>query len=236
MSSPLTRILVLMAAMTLAMPVFAKEGLSQMSSRLLRSLKVEKFDLAQEMKVFGEPAMTVVFTRNQSLDGFMQQVQDGKTVFSYADVIDGQVFLHASLEQAQVMLRLFATAENSFRGELSVIENQRSAALNPSSLMDERVAARFLPWIPAGAQLLMDIELPGREKVLQQLYLLSQSAGQTRHELKTRLLARQWVPDSEVFLGQDVWHKDNESLYVFVHETQTGAGVYLMKKTKQAEQ
>ncbi|MFA5702966.1 MAG: hypothetical protein WC982_05535 [Advenella sp.] len=235
MSSPLTRILVLMAAMTLAMPVFAKEGLSQMSSRLLRSLKVEQFDLAQEIKLFGVPAMTVVFTRNQSLDSFMQQVQDGKTVFSYADVIDGQVFLHASLAKAHVMLRLFATAENSFRGELSVIENQRSVDLNPSSL-NEQVATRFLPWIPADAQLLMDIELPGREKVLQQLYLLSQTAGQTRHEVNARLLARQWVPDSEVFLGQDIWHKGNESLYVFVHETQTGAGVYLMKKTKQAEQ
>lgn len=235
MIRPLIRILVLTVGMTLAMPVWAKEGLPQISSRLLRSLKIEQFDLAQEMKLFGEPAMTVVFTRDQSLDSFMRQIQEEQTVFRYADVIADQVFLHASLTQVHVMLRLFATAENSFRGELSLIENHSSATLSQSSF-NERVAARFLPWIPAGAQLLMDIELPGREKVLQQLYWLNQSAGQTRHELKARLLASQWVPDSEVFLGQDVWHKDNESLYVFVHETQTGAGVYLMKKTKQAEQ
>lgn len=234
MIRPLIRILVLTVGMTLAMPVWAKEGLPQISSRLLRSLKIEQFDLAQEMKLFGEPAMTVVFTRDQSLDSFMRQIQEEQTVFRYADVIADQVFLHASLTQVYVMLRLFATAENSFRGELSLIENQSSATLSQSSF-NERVAARFLPWIPAGAQLLMDIELPGREKVLQQLYWLNQSAGQTRHELKARLLARQWVPDSEDLLEQGVWHKGNQSLYVFVHAIKAGTGVYLMKKNKQAE-
>ncbi len=234
MIRPLIRILVLTVGMTLAMPVWAKESLPQISSRLLRSLKIEQFDLAQEMKLFGEPAMTVVFTRDQSLDSFMRQIQEEQTVFRYADVIADQVFLHASLTQVHVMLRLFATAENSFRGELSLIENQSSATLSQSSF-NERVAARFLPWIPAGAQLLMDIELPGREKVLQQLYWLNQSAGQTRHELKARLLARQWVPDSEDLLEQGVWHKGNQSLYVFVHAIKAGTGVYLMKKNKQAE-
>lgn len=234
MIRPLIRILVLTVGMTLAMPVWAKEGLPQISSRLLRSLKIEQFDLAQEMKLFGEPAMTVVFTRDQSLDSFMRQIQEEQTVFRYADVIADQVFLHASLTQVHVMLRLFATAENSFRGELSLIENHSSATLSQSSF-NERVAARFLPWIPAGAQLLMDIELPGREKVLQQLYWLNQSAGQTRHELKARLLARQWVPDSEDLLEQGVWHKGNQSLYVFVHAIKAGTGVYLMKKNKQAE-
>lgn len=234
MIRPLIRILVLTVGMTLAMPVWAKEGLPQISSRLLRSLKIEQFDLAQEMKLFGEPAMTVVFTRDQSLDSFMRQIQEEQTVFRYADVIADQVFLHASLEQVHVMLRLFATAENSFRGELSLIENHSSATLSQSSF-NERVAARFLPWIPAGAQLLMDIELPGREKVLQQLYWLNQSAGQTRHELKARLLASQWVPDSEDLLEQGVWHKGNQSLYVFVHAIKAGTGVYLMKKNKQAE-
>ncbi|MBV4397134.1 hypothetical protein KU392_07730 [Advenella alkanexedens] len=234
MIRPLIRILVLTVGMTLAMPVWAKESLPQISSRLLRSLKIEQFDLAQEMKLFGEPAMTVVFTRDQSLDSFMRQIQEEQTVFRYADVIADQVFLHASLTQVHVMLRLFATAENSFRGELSLIENQSSATLSQSSF-NERVAARFLPWIPAGAQLLMDIELPGREKVLQQLYWLNQSAGQTRHELKARLLASQWVPDSEDLLEQGVWHKGNQSLYVFVHAIKAGTGVYLMKKNKQAE-
>lgn len=234
MIRPLIRILVLTVGMTLAMPVWAKESLPQISSRLLRSLKIEQFDLAQEMKLFGEPAMTVVFTRDQSLDSFMRQIQEEQTVFRYADVIADQVFLHASLTQVHVMLRLFATAENSFRGELSLIENQSSATLSQSSF-NERVAARFLPWIPAGAQLLMDIELPGREKVLQQLYWLNQSAGQTRHELKARLLATQWVPDSEDLLEQGVWHKGNQSLYVFVHAIKAGTGVYLMKKNKQAE-
>jgi len=234
MIRPLIRILVLTVGMTLAMPVWAKESLPQISSRLLRSLKIEQFDLAQEMKLFGEPAMTVVFTRDQSLDSFMRQIQEEQTVFRYADVIADQVFLHASLTQVHVMLRLFATAENSFRGELSLIENQSSATLSQSSF-NERVAARFLPWIPAGAQLLMDIELPGREKVLQQLYWLNQSAGQTRHELKARLLASQWVPDSEDLLEQGVWHKGKQSLYVFVHAIKAGTGVYLMKKNKQAE-
>ena len=67
MIRPLIRILVLTVGMTLAMPVWAKEGLPQISSRLLRSLKIEQFDLAQEMKLFGEPAMTVVFTRDLCL-------------------------------------------------------------------------------------------------------------------------------------------------------------------------
>lgn len=234
MARKIKRILVLVVAMALAMPVCAKEGLQQVSSRILASLKVRQFDLAQEMKLFGQPALSIVFTREQPLDSLMQRVQDGQTVFNYADVLDGHMFLHAGLSNAHVLLHLVATSETSFRGELSVIENNQSAALS-QSVFNEQMVARFLPWIPVGAQLLMDIELPGREMVLQQLYLLKQSVRQTQDDINARLLAREWVPGNEVFPGRGFWHKGNESLYVFVHETETGAGVYLMKKMKQAE-
>lgn len=229
------QILVLVAAMTVAIPGCAKEGLQQVSSRILRSLNVPQFDLAQEMKLFGQPALSIAFIREQPLDRFMQRVQDGQTVFNYADVLDGHVFLHAGLNNAHAMLHLVATSETSFRGELSVIENNQSAALSQSSL-NEQMAARFLSWIPADAQLLMDIELPGGETVLQQLYLLRQSVRQTQDDINARLLARQWIPGNEVFPGRGFWHKGNESLYLFVHETEAGAGVYLMKKIKQAGQ
>ncbi len=233
MARKITRVWVLMAAMALAMPVFAQERLQQISSRILHSLKVERVDLAQEMNLFGQPAFTVAFTQTPSLDSFMRQVQDGKTVFNYTDVIDGHVFLQAELESAYAMLHLMATSANSFRGELSLMEKHPSAAVNPS-VFNERVAARFLPWMPAGAQLLMDIELPGREMVSQQLYLFKQSVLQIQREINARLIARQWISNSETSPGMDFWHKDNESLYVFVYQTETGTGVYLMKKIRQA--
>ncbi|MFV9473470.1 hypothetical protein ACM5Q9_03475 [Advenella sp. RU8] len=228
------RILVLIMALVLTMPVFAKERLQQVASQILRSLKLEPLVLAQEMKLFGQAAFTTVFTQEQPLDVFMQEVQNGKTVFNYADVIGGHVFLHAGLDNAHALLHLFATSENGFRGELSLIEKPQSGGPGLSAF-NEMVAKRYLPWMPAGAQLLMDIELPGPDSVLQQLYQLEHSESETRRQIKARLLNKQWVPDREVSLGMDCWHKGNESLYLFIYGLQTGTGLYLMKKNKQAE-
>lgn len=231
----LTQALVLVVVMTMAMPAFSKDGLQKVSRQLLASLKVDQFEFAQEVKLFGQPALTAVFAQDQALSRFIQQIQDGNTAFTYADVMNEHVFLQADLIHAHAVLHLFAISENSFGGELNLIGKSHAAGLSPSSF-NELMATRFLSWIPAGAQLLLDIELPGRENVLQQIYQLEQSVQETWHYINARLLGMHWVPGKDTSLAMDYWHKGNESLYVFVQPLASGTGVYLMKNSKQGAQ
>ncbi|NLY63553.1 MAG: hypothetical protein GX070_01130 [Alcaligenaceae bacterium] len=219
-------------------PVVASDGLRQSASHILQKLKIEQFELEQEMKLFGQPSLLVVFLHRQPLSDFINRFLQSNPGFSYADVIAGHVFLQGEFESAHAVLHLQATSNNSFKGELSLVKQagHDNTLKQPLNVYREQFASRFVAWMPVGAQLLMDLEIPGKQATLQQVYLLDQTPAETSALIKEKLLAAQWLANMETDAvgNMGVWRKENTLLYVYVHALKNKTGVYLMK-TKQAQ-
>lgn len=234
----LFRVMVLVACVTFMFPVAASDGLRKNAAHIIEALKIEQFEFEQEMKLFGQPSLLVVFFHKQPLPGFLNRFLQSNPGFNYVDVIAGHVFLQGEFENAHAVLHLQAMDNNRFKGELSLIKKtgNANALKQPLNAHREQFALRFVTWMPVGAQLLMDLETAGKQATLQQVYLLDQTPAEITVFIKEKLLAAQWLANTETeTVGNiGVWHKGNTLLYVYVHALKNKTGVYLMK-TKQAQ-
>lgn len=201
--------------------------LAQVLLDVTRQLHLRPLEAPHQFSLFGMPSAFVVLEIKDQVKSFMQQLHGLPAPFSRFTRVGNQIFYSGEQSGAHLQLVIDLAHIRHSQVLLSAVKLARGtrAGTNPNVWAPSR--PRYLPLLPAGGRLLMDICYADGQRNCHQIYLYPQrEKKQLANALEAELVAANWVRQ-RAGSGFSRWVRHGRTLQYFLDRANADTALYL---------
>jgi len=205
----------------------ADHELAQVLLDVTRQLHLRPLGEPTRFSLFGMPSAFVVLDIKDQIKSFMQQLHGLTAPFSRFTRVGKQIFYSGERSGAHLQLVIDLAHVRDSQVLLSAVKlaPDTRAGIDPSAWAPTR--PRYLPLLPAGGRLLMDICYADEQRRCHQIYLYPQrEKKQLANALEAELIAANWVRQPAGG-GFSSWVRHGRKLQYFLDRSNVDTALYL---------